>query len=43
MTGNNCLLLLFELISNEFVHVKMAGHVKRDFDRGINVAPINRL
>lgn len=43
MTENKCLLLLLELISNELVHVKMAGHVKRDFDRGINAAPINRL
>lgn len=43
MAENNCLLLLFELISNEFVHVKMAGRVKMDFDRGINAAPINRL
>lgn len=43
MTENNCLLLLFELISNEFVHLEMAGHVKRDFDGGINAAPKNRL
>lgn len=43
MTENNCVLLLFELISNAFVHVKMAGHVERDFDREINGAPINRL
>lgn len=43
MTENDCLLLLYELISNEFLYVRMASHVKRDFDRVINTVPINRL
>lgn len=29
-TENNCLLLLFELISNEFLYLTMASHVNRD-------------
>lgn len=43
MTENNRALLLFEPISNEFLYVRTASHVKRDFDRVINTAPINRL